>query len=202
MLSLHLHVDSDNHNSFIASGVEFDGDPFSIAGKCFLGEDDIICVNFTMSYPGDLQVSYYGRLIDQYTIVGDRSYGNEDAKDWTFVLKKIPAQYMIYRPAPEVLIDPSARPRALWRYAIHAMLHDVRRQHWSWSYFAARRDARKTYIATRRRESDFRQSFEKYIMEMTVCRQSCIAQDVRFYESIASQLSNMQPYRRCAVPLK
>jgi hypothetical protein len=58
--------------------------------------------------------------------------------------RRIPPCYLTVYPSTQELSDD--KPRALWRFAITAVRNDIRRDHWSWSYFMQRRDDRKSVI--------------------------------------------------------
>jgi hypothetical protein len=55
--------------------------------------------------------------------------------------RRIPPRYFAEYPTIEELSDD--KPRALWKFAIAAVRNDIRRDHWTWSYFSQRRDERK-----------------------------------------------------------
>ena len=61
-----------------------------------------------------------------------------------FILKRTPGEIIRFRPAPAVLRNNKAK--GLWTFARSAVLEQVRRDLWSWSYFKSRRDIREAYI--------------------------------------------------------
>ena len=194
MLSLRFRYSGQEGEvlTITASGVEFDGDPFDVLGTCTVkGGTTITEVKWSIDYSGGLKIYYAGHLADEFTIVGTRGYGKPDEVDWTFVMKKVPADVVIFRPHPASLAasDPTIRYRALWRYGISAVLHSVRRRWWAWSYFSARRDVRKSYIELDRlrlmphKSEDFKAKLRRTF-------QMCTARDARFYDSISEYLQS------------
>ncbi|KAI0265382.1 hypothetical protein BC834DRAFT_825189 [Gloeopeniophorella convolvens] len=59
--------------------------------------------------------------------------------------RRTPSHYLIHYPTPFQMGEEKAR--SLWKFAINCMLDDVRRERWSWSYLAERRDKREAYMA-------------------------------------------------------
>ena len=61
-----------------------------------------------------------------------------------FILKRTPGEILRFRPAPVILRNNKAK--GLWKFARLAVLEQVRRDLWSWSYFKNRRNIREKYI--------------------------------------------------------
>ncbi len=59
--------------------------------------------------------------------------------------RRIPPRYLTVYPTIKELSD--NKSRALWGFAIAAVRNDVRRERWSWSYFAQRRKDREAVIS-------------------------------------------------------
>ena len=186
MLSLYFHCSNQDGEDFTASGIDFDGDAFKVSGTYTAVEDGLPEVKWTIHYGKELKVYYTGRLVDEYTIVGTRAYANPEDYDWSFVMKKIPEEHMIFRPPPMVLEseDRSAKYRALWKYAIAATVDDIRRRWWTWSFFAARRDTRKTYLTTEQERIAPRN--HDITPDLVRNGNACTPKDVLFYESLAT----------------
>ncbi|KAL1940585.1 hypothetical protein VTO73DRAFT_8020 [Trametes versicolor] len=189
MLSLRFHYSDKEGENFMGSGVEFDGDRYTISGTCEVDEAGQVSMSFSMTY-GDLVIYYSARLLDEFTLEGWRGYEPDQLDDWQFVLKKVPAEQMFFRPSPKVLRS-SDRPRKLWQYAISTIVHDIRRKNWSWSYFALRRDARKRYVRL------FAVSYGRLMPyeaeEWILARLLCTAKDARFYHSLTERFNRIFP---------
>jgi hypothetical protein len=59
--------------------------------------------------------------------------------------RRIVPRYLAAYPDMKELSDNKAH--ALWRFAIAAVRHDIRRDKWAWTYFSQRRDDRKTVVS-------------------------------------------------------
>ncbi|RDX55846.1 vacuolar protein sorting-associated protein 13 [Lentinus brumalis] len=105
-------------------------------------------------------------------------------------------QYQKYRPPIEEL--QSNRPRALLRFAMTAILDEVRerKRKWTWAYFAERRDDRQRYVDLFKRKQLGSLSPAEVGMFEALERKLSY-EDLRFYRSIArSQLRKDMATRR------
>lgn len=189
MLSLRFHYSDKEGEDFMGSGIEFDGDRYAISGTCKVDEAGEVSMSFSMTY-GDLVIYYSARLLDEFTLEGWRGYEPDQLDDWQFVLKKVPAEQMFFRPSPQVLRS-SDRPRKLWQYAISTIVHYIRRKNWSWSYFSLRRDARKRYVRLFAVSYGRLTPYEKE--EWILARLLCTARDARFYHSLTERFNRIFP---------
>ena len=189
MLSLHFHYGNAEDHSFHASGVDFNAEGYYVRGFYDIGDDDnVTYLTWTMTYPGDYVRQYRGRLMDEYTIIGTRD-ANHGYQDWDFILKKIPPEIMLFRPPPSKFGENAAQAR--WAFARDAIIYDIRRKRWDWKFFAARRDARKAYVALLSRTSG--PEIGGYDDLLSECMGSAVPNDTRLYESIASYISDTTP---------
>ncbi|KAM5542283.1 hypothetical protein V8D89_004156 [Ganoderma adspersum] len=83
---------------------------------------------------------------------------------------------------------------ALWQYAISAIRHDIRRKWWTWSYFAARRYARKNYLKTHQMLNGTFPYDPDHDLRVSEASLALTSRDARFYEALAVHLSKLQPY--------
>ena len=81
---------------------------------------------------------------DALTGVWGRSAEVEKSLGKMELRRILPCYLAVYPSIKEFRDDKS---RALWRFAIAAVRNDIRREHWSWSYFSQRRDERKTMVS-------------------------------------------------------
>ena len=133
---------------------EFKGDVWcfmgrqKIVGSWSMGDDDVMQIKFKLSFSSALWVpiffngrfdperdaltGFWGRSADEYSL-------------GIMEFRRIPSCYLGKYPSIKELRD--NKPRALWKFAIAAVRNDIRRNHWTWSYFSRRRDDRKTVIS-------------------------------------------------------
>ena len=123
----------------------------TIAGSWSKGEDDAMQINFKfkLSFSSTLWASMFfnGRFDpnhDALTGVWGRSAKLESSMG-IMELRRILPRYLTVYPSIKELRD--NKPRALWKFAIAAVRDDIRREHWTWSYFSQRRDDRKTIVS-------------------------------------------------------
>jgi len=121
----------------------------SITGTWSKGENGIIQVTFKMSFH---DAGYHGPIFvnghfdpERNSLTDVWGYSAElGGAKWMTEFRRIPSHYLTVYPNIRELSD--SKPRALWRFAITAVRNDIRRDHWSWSYFSQRRDDRKSII--------------------------------------------------------
>ena len=124
MLTFDFCPSGTDNEAFKAEGIDFSGHSFTVAGRVSPEADGVLRLEWKTLYPKGDTFYYSGTLVDEYTITGwlGRSV---DFFQWQFALKKIPAEYMIYRPRPHDLglpppvwpsisafMSPDARPTA------------------------------------------------------------------------------------------
>ncbi|KAI9070175.1 hypothetical protein FKP32DRAFT_1586395 [Trametes sanguinea] len=199
MLSFRFHYEpspedvNGDGGCFRASGIQVDGEAYNVSGRSYTDEKDgaiIQVVEWKMQHSGDSIFCYKGRLEDEYTIVGTRGYDDwYDSAD--FILKRTHPDNMCLRPSPSALVEGKARQ--LWLYAISAVLHDVRKRNWTWSFFAARRDARERYIRTMARKYGRPDPDFDYATERMRAHLGCNPQDARFYHTLVERYARIVP---------
>ncbi|KAI8983185.1 hypothetical protein BD414DRAFT_523114 [Trametes punicea] len=188
MLSLRFHHSGKEDEDFTASGTDFDGQVYRISGECSVDEEGYTTADWSMQFSGDYTFYFKGRLQDEYTLLGQRGY-TTDYYDRSFVLKKIPAEFMCLRPSP-FIFSTKEKARELWRYAISAVVCDLRRRNWSWSFFAERRNVRKQYVKCFARW--YGRSFW-VAEELSDLRQRCTLKDARFYQALVERRNRILP---------
>ena len=122
---------------------------YTITGSWSKGENDTVEINFKMTYESILWSTNFfkGRFEaerDALTGVWGTSADMETTSG-PMEFRRIPPRYLTVYPTIKELSD--NKPRALWGFAIAAVRNDIRRERWSWSYFAQRRDDRKMLLA-------------------------------------------------------
>jgi hypothetical protein len=137
-----------------------------IVGSWSMGEDDVMQIEFKLSFSSPLwaPISFNGRfdperdaLTGVWGWLGDALTGvwssdaltgvrsGDESSERIMEFRRIPSCYLTIYPTIKELRD--NKPRALWKFAIAAVRNDIRRDHWTWSYFSQRRDDRKTVIS-------------------------------------------------------
>ena len=82
---------------------------------------------------------------DSDSITGNVGFEEDPpAQKGYFILKRTPGEILRFRPAPIVLKNNKAK--GLWAFARLAVLEQVRKHLWSWSYFKNRRSVREKYF--------------------------------------------------------
>jgi Vacuolar sorting-associated protein 13, N-terminal len=123
----------------------------TIAGSCSKGEDNVLQIKFKykklISSTIWAPIYFNGRFDpdrDALTGVWGRSAEVETSLGKMEFRRVLPCYLAVYPSIKELRENKS---RVLWRFAIAAVRNDIRREHWSWSYFSQRRDDRKTVVS-------------------------------------------------------
>ena len=120
----------------------------TITGSWSKGENGVIKIKLKMSF---LALPWPPKFFDGYfdaernTLTGVWGF-SVDLEGFTDKMecRRIPPHYLTVYPNIKELSD--NKPRALWKFAIAAVRNDVRRDHWSWTYFTQRRDDRESIV--------------------------------------------------------
>jgi hypothetical protein len=149
MMTLVLEpADGDGEHEFKANAWSNRG-RYAIAGSWSKGENDIVEIKFKMTFQTEFwaAVFFSGRFDAERDALTGRWGLSADAENSNgpMEFRRIPPRYLTVYPSIKELSD--NKPRALWGFAIAAVCNDIRRERWSWSYFAQRRDDRKTILS-------------------------------------------------------
>ena len=138
---------ADGEQNFKAKAWSIRG-PHTITGSWSRGENDILQINFQMSFHDTFWPVFFSGHFDPsrdaLTGVWDLSAGRKHTAG-PMEFRRLLPRYLTVYPSIKELSD--NKPRALWRFAITAVRNDIRRERWSWSYFSQRRDDRETVIS-------------------------------------------------------
>lgn|SRR6266850_1980657 len=123
----------------------------AVTGSWSKDENGVVKINFKMTFDDVslFSVFFNGRFdTERDVLTGKWAYSAEDTEtDYplgVIEFRRIPPCYLsLYPSIQELSAD---KPRALWRFVIAAVQNDIRRDHWSWSYFTQRRDDRESVI--------------------------------------------------------
>ncbi|CAK5278366.1 unnamed protein product [Mycena citricolor] len=163
---------------------------FTIEGQCDLST---LRINFKRSFRARLQAQYYHGTWDPEAEILSGSAGfTDDPEDdvVTFVFRRLSPRYMAMAPTPAEL--QANRPRALWRFAIEAVLEDIRRERWSWSYFKERRNRRLRFLELFTRSGSGKKTYgppftEAEDGEFSQLKHRLTTADSRFYHSLGDR---------------
>ena len=141
-------VPGEGECDFKASGSSIKGRQ-TIAGSWSKGEDDVIQIKFKISFLSAFwdPIFFIGRFDperDALTGVWGWSAELESSKGKMEFRRILPCYLRVYPSIKELSENKS---RALWRFAIAAVRNEIRRDHWTWSYFSQRRDDRKSIVS-------------------------------------------------------
>jgi hypothetical protein len=178
-------VPAEGERNFKADGWSLRGRQ-KIAGSWSMGEDDVMQIKFKISFLSVLWAPMYfnGRFDserDALTGVWDESAELENFAG-KIEFRRIPPRYLTVYPSIKELRDNKARE--LWRFAIAAVRNDIRRDHWTWSYFSQRRNDRKTIISLSVRGRWYGPPLsDEEIETLWVIARRLIPSDACFYDS-------------------
>ncbi|KAF8498941.1 hypothetical protein BU17DRAFT_59228 [Hysterangium stoloniferum] len=187
---------------FKASARAHSGD-FTVTGQCTPAEGDgKIQIEFQREFNRRVPTQYWSGTFDPSTESISGTWGT-DPKDHfgVFILKRTDPLDLRFRPAPAEF--DKDQPKALWKYARLAMLSQIKRKTWKWSYFQDRRDGRKKFFELYIRNGHFGKPLDAdEMMEWRQVRCNLTSADVRFYQSyidftVGKTVLHHIPCKRC-----
>ena len=171
-------------NFFKASSRSSSGD-FTVQGHCTAGENGMINMRFRVEFKARISTQYWNGTFDPRTASVSGSWGIDrlpEAHFGIFVMKRTDPLDLRYRPAPKEFLD--NKPAALWKYVRGAILSQVRRKAYKWSYFEERAKIRERFFELYVRHSHFGKPLEAHdLEEWREVRRNLTSADVRFYQS-------------------
>ncbi|KAJ7757039.1 hypothetical protein B0H16DRAFT_1885755 [Mycena metata] len=150
MISMDLKPSStqgEDVQLFTASG-RSNGTDFNLMAECRVGDDPgIVSFTWQRSFPARLPTQYVNGTWSAATETLSGTWDMDEdpaGHRGSFVFKRLTPEHTCFVPSP---VDLAAnKPRALWAFAIAAVLYDIRKSRWSWSFFKERRDIRKRFV--------------------------------------------------------
>ena len=176
----------DGEHGFKANAWSIRG-PFTITGSWSKGENDITQIQFKMTFRKFQIVSRSAFFNGQFDAERNAMTGvwvvsaDHDNSSGLMEFRRIPPRYLTVYPSIKELSD--NKSRALWGFAIAAVRNDVRRERWSWPYFAQRRKDRNAVISLAIRYWPFGTPVNHEDQPYTAAAQRLTAADARFYFS-------------------
>ncbi|KAI0692702.1 hypothetical protein BC835DRAFT_1416357 [Cytidiella melzeri] len=153
MVSFFAHAAVDKPSQIEATS--YTGEiPFTLSASVTL-ENGVSTIKATISYAKDLLDRHFtGVLQIDGSIVGSQgSFEDKSTHDNLFIWTRVPSDLMRLRPLPpynvagesEASMVPN-KARAMFDYAIRAVMYQNRKASWSWTYFKERRDNRLRFL--------------------------------------------------------
>ncbi|KAJ7177952.1 hypothetical protein C8R46DRAFT_667658 [Mycena filopes] len=191
MISMDLQPSSteDQVQLFTASGRSNRSD-FKISGQCRAG-DEPGTVSFTWqrSFPVRFATQYFAGTWNAATDTLTGKYGlaeDPTTHGGAFVFKRLTPEHTRFTPSPAELEE--NKSRALWAFAIGAVLNDLRRNRWSWSFFKERRDNRQRFLELQIRGTKFGPPMTNDDWaELSRIKRTFTTAESRFYHSLADK---------------
>ena len=185
----HAVIDKDHQ---IGSSSWAGDTPFTLTASV-TEEGNTQKIKAVIHYNEDLSDRYFtGVLQEDGTIIGTKGdSGDESTHDCLFFWTRIPAELMRFRPLPPYLVpnedpDKPAMPnkaRAMFDYAIRAVIFQQRKSSWSWSYFKERRDVRLRFLEFSTTCEINDSTWDSKPKELDAILRSVTNPDRRFYDS-------------------
>jgi hypothetical protein len=183
----------DGAYAFTSTDSLYSGETWSLSGTCRSSEEgeSKLMMTWVLKYSEGYDDQYFSGTFDQITntISGTAGSDSDKKKHWdTVFISQQPAEVLVHRPHPTALVED--RITSLWRFALNAVLLQVRKNMWSWPYFRDRRDNRKRYLelAVRRYWFDKPLS-EKENEEYFAVKRTLYPADSRYLASVELRIS-------------
>ena len=177
---------ADGEHEFKANAWSIRG-RFTITGSWSKGENDITQIKFKMTFQKFQSVSWSAFFNGQFDAERNALTGvwghSADPENSIGLMefRRITPRYLTVYPSIKELSD--NKSLSLWRFAIAAVRNDVRRERWSWSYFARRQKDREAVISLAIRYWYFGTPVNHEDQPYTAAAQRLTAADARFYFS-------------------
>ena len=161
-----------------------------ISGSWSKGESGTIELRFKISsFDTTYSPFYLNNCFDsgRNTLTGVWGTSEMETSSGKTKFHRVSPHHLTAYPSIKDLTD--SKPRALWKFAIAAVKSDIRREHWSWSYFSQRRLDRITTISLTIRYNHFGTPLGKEeIDNLNAVTKRLTSADVCFYGSIVNRI--------------
>ena len=193
MDTYHFNPNSTDEPTFACdcAGHRLNTGPYKLTGSCSKDEDGTLRVKFQTAFENGKGTEYFiGHVDEQGSLVGYRSWSDDvsvEKHNAQFIFRRVPPEIMCMRPSPAELSE--NKYRSFWRFACKAVLREVRRSRWSWSYFSERRNIRTRYIKLNINVWTYGRSLtDEETVEFLLHRRSLTPSESVFYRSIRDQM--------------
>ncbi|PIL29978.1 hypothetical protein GSI_07889 [Ganoderma sinense ZZ0214-1] len=186
MFSLDLHVAPDDWKHFQGTGTAADGTNWNLTGEYAVLKSSkrTVSYTFTITYAAHYPAQHFSAELDRNGTTLSGSWGYRD-KPFPFMFKRLSPEVMRFYPTPAELA--ANKPRALWQFAIRAILDQLARKRGSWRWLKKRWETGQRYakLTMRRDESDSGTSNVKLtaeeVVELAGCQRAMTTDEARLF---------------------
>ena len=179
MMSFDLHVSPSNPTELVCAGVTPDGTAWKVSGGYSVDEDGLTRYDVTMTYASRYHTQHFsGRLDPEGSTLSGLWGHNPHHKQEPFFLRRIPCDILCLRPSPFEFGQ--KKPRALWRFALGAVMEQVKKQRFNWSLILERRRQGRRYVELLARR-DLDELTPQEVEELSAYHKRLTPSEARFY---------------------
>ncbi|RPD59323.1 hypothetical protein L226DRAFT_548402 [Lentinus tigrinus ALCF2SS1-7] len=191
MLSLDLHAATAKPGHFVASGSTSSGTRWTLVGEAKSSPDKGDLYSFTVTFAARLWPrSFEGALTDDGRIFSGTWSSKSNSESGSFLLKRLPCDVMRFWPN---LSDRQSKSKALWTFAIRAVIDRVRRNLWSRTWIEERQRARQRYLRIIRDGDADLETNESEIEAIQRCYLSMTPVEARYYHTLHDYQQQLAP---------
>ncbi|KAI0668784.1 hypothetical protein C8Q78DRAFT_1081152 [Trametes maxima] len=190
MLTLNFHASPASPNVFVASGTASSGTRFTVIGTTVVDGSNALVYSFTLNYKARHEPKVFaGRLVDD----GREFNGKWTSKsnDGSFLFRRLPPDSMRLWPLPADA--PLTKPQTLWRFALSAVLDEVRREMLSLRLLAERQTTRQQYLRIIRAGISPRSGDEGERQLQMRCYRRMTPMEARYYYTVFESMRRIAP---------
>lgn len=191
MLSLDFHAATSKPGHFIASGTTSSGTRWTLVGEAKSNSDGGNLYSFTITYAARLWPKCFeGALTDDGRVFAGTWSSKSNNEGGSFLFKRLSCDVMRFWP---VLPQHQGKSRALWTFAIRAVVDRVRRNLWSRTWIEERQEARQQYLRIiRNGDADLRMSGPA-TEDIQRCYLAITPGEARYYHTLHDYQQQLAP---------
>ena len=190
MLSLNIHASPTNPKQFQCKGAVPNGTNWELTGEQTVSQDGKVQYSFSIKYAARFSTQNFCGELDENQTTLSGSWGFDD-KPFTFVFKRLSSDVMRFYPSPKELAKTKAP--ALWRFAISAILAQVRLKMQPWMWLQGRWKTGQRY-AELSINLETRSLKPKETRALAMCLRSMTPEEARLYKTFTDM-------RRRSIPI-
>ena len=191
MISLDLHASPSDDTRFQSTGSAPNGTIWNLTGQYVIFEEHEAHYMFTIAYTDGRKSQCFSAELDEggTTLSGTWGYRH---KPFPFVFKRLPSHLMCFYPTPTELV--LNKPKALWRFAIHATRDQVSRKRASCWWLQQRWEIGQRYARLiMRRDSDPSQFTPEDVVELARCQRAMTSEEARLFNIFIAHCTRSVP---------